>query len=253
MMNIGIIGLGYVGLPLSLQFARSGVQVLGLDVDVSKVEAIQAGRSYIRHIDSAAIADMVKAGKLSASTDFSRVRELDGIIICVPTLTKTASLTSHHQDGRIPHLRKKPVVLGLRLSRHDGRGSPGRLNGSGEGGSVSSGLLPERRTQAIPEPGADIPKVVGLHPGLFERRSAYSMAVKTVCRCPRAGGRGGGETAHNIFRSVNIALVNELRPCMRPWASMCEVIRRRGQGRLGSWRFILDPASGHCIPIDPFS
>ena len=84
-MNIAIIGLGYVGLPLSLQFARSGVTVLGLDIDPAKVGAINSGRSYIKHIESSVIEEAVKMDRLAASTDFSRVREVEAIIICVPT------------------------------------------------------------------------------------------------------------------------------------------------------------------------
>ncbi|MFM2082874.1 MAG: hypothetical protein RL380_1565, partial [Verrucomicrobiota bacterium] len=84
-MKIGIIGLGYVGLPLCLQFARNGAQVVGLDIDAKKVDAIQAGRSYIEHISAAAIQELTRAGKLTASTDFSEVKSLDAVIICVPT------------------------------------------------------------------------------------------------------------------------------------------------------------------------
>src|SRR5882672_8485864 len=85
MSKIAIVGLGYVGLPLSLQFARSGVSVLGLDIDSAKVELINRGQSYIKHISSAAIAEAAQAGRFSASTDFARVREAEAVIICVPT------------------------------------------------------------------------------------------------------------------------------------------------------------------------
>src|SRR5512138_928474 len=84
-MNIAIVGLGYVGLPLSLQFARSGVNVVGLDIDPSKVEDCNAGRSYIKHIEPESIAEQVKGGRFTASTDFARVREVEAVIICVPT------------------------------------------------------------------------------------------------------------------------------------------------------------------------
>ena len=84
-MRIGIVGLGYVGLPLSLQFARSGVNVLGLDIDSAKVEALSAGKSYIKHIEGAFVAEQISAGNFSATVDFSRVAELDAVIICVPT------------------------------------------------------------------------------------------------------------------------------------------------------------------------
>src|SRR6187200_642318 len=88
-MKISVVGLGYVGLPLSLQFARSCVSVLGLDVDAKKVQLLNNGQSYIRHIESSAIAELVRCGKFFASTEFSRIKEVEAVIICVPTpLTK---------------------------------------------------------------------------------------------------------------------------------------------------------------------
>ncbi len=101
-MKIAVIGLGYVGLPLSLQFARSGVTVLGLDIDPAKVNAITEGRSYIKHIEPAAIQTALAAGQFSASTDFARVKEVESVIICVPTpLNKNRERTSPYiKDGR---------------------------------------------------------------------------------------------------------------------------------------------------------
>src|SRR5438309_3423111 len=84
-MKIAVVGLGYVGLPLAIQFARANVTVLGLDIDAAKVDSINQGRSYIKHIGSEAIEEVVKQCKLSASTDFNRVREVEAVIICVPT------------------------------------------------------------------------------------------------------------------------------------------------------------------------
>src|SRR5579862_8833714 len=84
-MKIAIVGLGYVGLPLSFQFARSGVTVLGVDIDTSKVDALNQGRSYIKHIGSDTVAEAIHSGSFSATSDFSRVREVSAIIICVPT------------------------------------------------------------------------------------------------------------------------------------------------------------------------
>src|SRR6187401_2363928 len=84
-MKIAVVGLGYVGLPLSLQFARSGAQVLGLDVDASKIKALLAAKSYIKHIESSSIAELLEAKQFTASIEFSRVKEVDAIIICVPT------------------------------------------------------------------------------------------------------------------------------------------------------------------------
>src|SRR4249919_3735727 len=84
-MKIAIVGLGYVGLPLSFQFARSGVTVLGLDIDTQKVDALNQGKSYIKHIPSESVAEIVRSGAFSATSDFSRIREASAIIICVPT------------------------------------------------------------------------------------------------------------------------------------------------------------------------
>src|SRR5438045_2740778 len=115
-MKIAVIGLGYVGLPLALQFARSGVTVLGLDIDPEKVESLQRGESYIQHIESAGIAAAIGQGSLSASTDFSRVREVEAIIICVPTpLTKNRepdiSYILRTGETIAPHLQRGALVV----------------------------------------------------------------------------------------------------------------------------------------------
>src|SRR5580693_9013836 len=115
-VKIAVIGLGYVGLPLSLQFARSGVEVLGLDIDPAKVESLNQARSYIKHIDSAAIEEPVKAGRFAASTDFARIRETNAVIICVPTpLNKNREPDiSYIIDTGLniaPHLRKGMLVV----------------------------------------------------------------------------------------------------------------------------------------------
>src|ERR1041384_2138224 len=115
-MKIAIIGLGYVGLPLSLQFARSGVTVLGLDIDPIKVEALKAGRSYIKHISPESIAEATSAGKFSASTDLRRVREVETVIICVPTplnKNREPDISFIIQTGRAiePHLTKGILVV----------------------------------------------------------------------------------------------------------------------------------------------
>jgi UDP-N-acetyl-D-glucosamine dehydrogenase len=115
-MKIAIVGLGYVGLPLSIQFARSGVTVLGLDVDAEKVELLNKGRSYIKHIDSAAVAEMTKAGLFYASTDFGRIREVEAVIICVPTplnKNREPDISFVINTGQMiaPHLAKGTLVV----------------------------------------------------------------------------------------------------------------------------------------------
>src|SRR6476620_9276234 len=114
--KIAIVGLGYVGLPLSLQFARSGVTVLGLDVDSEKVDALNQGRSYIKHVPKETVAEQVNAGRLEAATDFSRVNEVDAVIICVPTplnKNRDPDLSFILQTGRAiaPHLLKGTLVV----------------------------------------------------------------------------------------------------------------------------------------------
>src|SRR5580765_1702947 len=115
-MKIAVIGLGYVGLPLSLQFARSCTQVIGIDVDPRKVELLNNGQSYIKHISADGIREMVDGGKFSATTDFSRIREVEAVIICVPTpLTKNREPDISYviETGRsiAPHLSKSALVV----------------------------------------------------------------------------------------------------------------------------------------------
>ena len=128
-MNIAIIGLGYVGLPLGLQFARSrGVRVLGLDVDARKVSALNAGRSYIRHIPAGEIQKLVRAGKFSAATDFAKIKNVEAVFICVPTPLKknrAPDLSFVLQTGR-SHCAASATRPARRprihdLSRHDGK------------------------------------------------------------------------------------------------------------------------------------
>src|SRR4030095_1547681 len=116
MNSIAIVGLGYVGLPLSLQFARSGVKVLGLDIDATKVEALNAGKSYIHHIPAAAVAESLTAGRFSASTDFSRVKSVDAVIICVPTplnRNREPDISYILQTGEsiAPHLQRGQLIV----------------------------------------------------------------------------------------------------------------------------------------------
>src|SRR6184192_1315782 len=115
-MKTGIVGLGYVGLPLSFQFARSGVTVLGLDIDTSKVDALNQGRSYIKHIPAEAVAEAVRSGSFSASTDFSRIKEVDSVIICVPTplnKNREPDISFVLETGRAiaPYLSKGALVV----------------------------------------------------------------------------------------------------------------------------------------------
>src|SRR6266853_1898751 len=171
-MRIAIIGLGYVGLPLCLQFARSGVFVLGLDIDRAKVEAINQGKSYIQHIDGTAIEQLVKEGKLSASADFSAIKKVEAVIICVPTpLNKNRepdiSYILKTGESIAPHLMPGMLVV-LESTTYPGTTEedlrPVLEQGSGmkAGKDFHLAFSPEREDPGNPNSKvALIPKVLG--------------------------------------------------------------------------------------------
>jgi UDP-N-acetyl-D-glucosamine dehydrogenase len=266
-MKTAIVGLGYVGLPLSLQFARSGVSVLGLDIDAAKVEAIHAGRSYIKHIASEAIAEMVKAGRFSASTDFSRVRELDAVIICVPTpLNKNRepdiSFILKTGEAIAPHLQRGMLVV-LESTTYPGT-TDEDLRGVLEAGSgLKAGVdfhlafSPEREDPGNPDSKvASVPKVVGgLTPACLARATAlYGKAIKTLVPVSSCRVAEATKLLENIFRGVNIALVNELKVVYAAMGiDVWEVINAAKTKPFGFMPFYPGPGlGGHCIPIDPF-
>jgi UDP-N-acetyl-D-glucosamine dehydrogenase len=267
MMRIAIVGLGYVGLPLSLRFARSDTCVLGLDIDAAKVKSLLAGRSYIKHIESSDIAEMVKAGRLLASTDFSRVKEVEAVIICVPTplnKNREPDISFILETGRsiAPHMRKGLLVV-LESTTYPGT-TDGELRqvlekGSGMKAGVDFHLAfsPERE-----DPGnsnskvALIPKVIGgLTPACLERAKAvYGRAIQTLVPVSSCRVAEAAKLTENIFRSVNIALVNELKVVYTAMGiDIWEVIEAARTKPFGFMPFYPGPGlGGHCIPIDPF-
>jgi len=266
-MNIAIIGLGYVGLPLALQFARSGAIVLGLDVDEAKVKAINDGRSYIRQIDSGVIAGEVKAGRFSASTDFSRIKDVDALIICVPTplnAHREPDLSYIVNTGKslAPHMRKGVLVV-LESTTYPGTTEEDLRAvlelGSGLKAGVDFHLAfsPEREDPGNPDSKiALIPKVIGgFTPACLERAKAlYGMAVKTLVPVSSCRVAEAAKLTENIFRSVNIALVNELKVIYSAMGiDVWEVIEAAKTKPFGYMPFYPGPGlGGHCIPIDPF-
>src|SRR5438876_9862660 len=223
-MKIAIVGLGYVGLPLSLQFARSGVEVVGLDIDSEKVEALNQGRSYIKHIASDAIAEFKEANRLSASTDFSQVKDVDAVIICVPTplnKNREPDISYVLNTGRAiaPHIARGALVV-LESTTYPGTTDEDLREVLEAGSGMKAGVdfhlafSPEREDPGNPNSVvATIPKIVGgLTPGCLKKAmKVYSMAIKELvpvsyCRVAEAA-----KLLENIFRSVNIALVNELK------------------------------------------
>ena len=266
-MKIAIVGLGYVGLPLSLQFARCDTEVLGLDIDATKVESLNAGRSYIKHIESSALAEQVNAGRFSASADFSRVKEVEAVIICVPTplnKNREPDISYILETGKsiAPHLQKGTLVA-LESTTYPGT-TDEDLRGVLEAGSgLKAGVdfhlafSPEREDPANPDSKvASIPKVVGgLTPACLERATAlYSRAIKTIVPVSSCRVAEATKLLENIFRSVNIALINELKVVYQAMGiDVWEVIQAAKTKPFGFMAFYPGPGlGGHCIPIDPF-
>jgi len=266
-MKIAIVGLGYVGLPLCLQFARSGVNVAGLDIDPRKVGAINAGRSYIGHIPGADIQRLVAEGKLSASLDFALVRGVSAVLICVPTpLGKNRepdiSYILKTGEAIAPHLQPGALVV-LESTTYPGttenelRGVLERGSGMIAGRDFHLAYSPEREDPGNPGSRvADIPKIVGgLTPASLEKASAlYRIAVKTVVPVSSCRVAEAAKLLENVFRGVNIALVNELKVVYAAMGiDVWEVIAAARTKPFGFMPFFPGPGyGGHCIPIDPF-
>jgi len=267
MNHLAIVGLGYVGLPLSLQFARSGCRVLGLDIDAKKTDAINGGRTYIKHISAEAVAEQRSAGRLEASTDFSRASEVDAIILCVPTplnAFREPDLSYVLDTGRAlaPHLRKGVLVV-LESTTYPGT-TDGELRtvleaGSGLKAGVDFHLAfsPEREDPGNPDSRvASIPKVVGGYtPACLEKALAlYGRAIQKLVPVSSCRVAEATKLLENIFRSVNIALVNELKVVYAAMGiDIWEVIEAAKTKPFGFMPFYPGPGlGGHCIPIDPF-
>jgi UDP-N-acetyl-D-glucosamine dehydrogenase len=276
--TIAIVGLGYVGLPLGLQFARSGVTVLGLDIDPAKVKLLNAGRSYIRHIHSASVHEQVAAGRFSVSADFARVCEVEAVIICVPTpLNKNRepdiSYIVNTGKAIAPYLQRNKSEIGNRKSEIplvvlESTTYPGTTEdelrtvleaGSGlkAGKDFHLAFSPEREDPGNPDSRvADIPKVVGGYtPACLKRAVAlYRKAIKTIVPMSSCRAAEATKILENTFRSVNIALVNELKVVYDAMGiDIWEVIEAAKTKPFGYMPFYPGPGlGGHCIPIDPF-
>ncbi|HEX4349192.1 MAG TPA: nucleotide sugar dehydrogenase [Verrucomicrobiae bacterium] len=266
-MKIAIVGLGYVGLPLSLQFARSNTHVLGLDIDAAKVESLNAGRSYIKHIESSTLAEQVHAGRFTASADFSRIREVEAVIICVPTplnKNREPDISFITETGRniAPHLQKGTLVA-LESTTYPGTTDEDLLAVLEAGSGLKAGVdfhlafSPEREDPANPDSKvATIPKVVGgLTPACLAKAVAmYGRAIKTIVPVSSCRVAEATKLLENIFRSVNIALVNELKLIYSAMGiDVWEVIQAAKTKPFGFMAFYPGPGlGGHCIPIDPF-
>lgn len=266
-MKIAVIGLGYVGLPLSFQFARSGVHVLGLDIDGSKVDALAQGKSYIKHIPAEMVSEAVRSGTFSASTDFGRIREVEAIIICVPTplnKNREPDISYILDTGKsiACHLRKGMVVV-LESTTYPGTTDEDLRAVLEVGSGLTAGrdfhlaFSPEREDPGNPDSKvASIPKVVGgFSPTCLAKAvELYSKAVKTVVPVSSCRVAEATKLLENTFRGVNIALVNELKIVYNAMGiDIWEVINAAKTKPFGFMPFYPGPGlGGHCIPIDPF-
>jgi UDP-N-acetyl-D-glucosamine dehydrogenase len=266
-MKISIVGLGYVGLPLSLQFARSGATVLGLDIDSAKVEQVNRGQSYIKHIPSEIIAEAVKTRRFSASTDFSRVKEVEAVIICVPTplnKNREPDISFIIETGKAiaPHLAKGALVV-LESTTYPGTTDEDLREVLEAGSGLKAGVdfhlafSPEREDPGNPQSKVQmIPKVVGGYtPACLQRAQAlYGQAISKVVPVSSCRVAEATKLLENIFRSVNIALVNELKLVYGAMGiDVWEVINAAKTKPFGYMPFYPGPGlGGHCIPIDPF-
>lgn len=266
-MNIAIVGLGYVGLPLALQFARNGVNVLGLDIDNGKVTALNAGQSYIKHITAPHVAEAISSGRFRASTDFSRVREVEAVIICVPTplnKNREPDISYVLNSGRAiaPYLHKG-ILVALESSTYPGTTDTDLRQVLESGSNLKAGVdfylafSPEREDPGNPDSKvAKIPKVLGaLTPACLNKATAvYSRAIETLVPVSSCRAAEATKLLENIFRGVNIALVNELKLVYAAMdIDVWEVINAAKTKPFGYMAFYPGPGlGGHCIPIDPF-
>jgi UDP-N-acetyl-D-glucosamine dehydrogenase len=256
--QIGIFGLGYVGLPLALRFSAAGYPVLGFDIDETKIEALAQGRSYIEHIRL--------QKPLKATTDYSRTRECDALIICVPTPLKAErepdlSFVLNTIDALVPHLRRGQIVS-LESTTYPGTTDEElrpriEARGFALGQDVFLIFSPEREDPGNPLfETRTIPKVCGgTTPDCLEVGLAlYGAAVDRVVPVGSTRAAEMTKLLENVHRAVNIALVNELKMVAdRMGIDIHEVIRAAATKPFGFVPYWPGPGfGGHCIPIDPY-
>jgi UDP-N-acetyl-D-glucosamine dehydrogenase len=264
--TVGVVGLGYVGLPLAVEFAHGGLSAVGIDLDARKVTAIQRGKSYIPDVPTADVAALVSAGRLQATTDFSVIKDLDTVNICVPTpLRKTKdpdmSYIVSAVEAIAEHLHPGMLIV-LESTTYPGTTEEVvqpllERSGLKAGRDFFLAFSPERV-----DPGngtfttRNVPKVVGgMTPVCAELAAAlYGTAVDTVVPVSSPRVAEMVKLLENTFRAVNIGLVNEIAlMCDRLGIDVWEVIDAAKTKPFGFMPFYPGPGlGGHCIPIDPF-
>ena len=264
--HVGVIGLGYVGLPLAVEFAKTGFQVTGIDVSQSKVDQINAGVSYIQDVPTAEVAALVKAGKLRATADFAVIRDLDTINIAVPTpLRKTKDPDMSFVVAAAKEVAKyahKGLLVILESTTYPGTTDELLLpmieeSGLKVGEDFFLCFSPERVDPGNPNFNTkNIPKVVGGMTPACTRLAAllYSQSLEHVVPVSNTRVAEMVKLLENTFRMINIGLVNELAlMCDRININVWEVIEAAATKPFGFMPFYPGPGlGGHCIPIDPF-
>ena len=263
---VGVIGLGYVGLPLILCFAEKGFRSIGFDIDTKKTGALMRGESYIKHIPAERIQKAMKSGLFSAVADFARVKECDAILIAVPTpLNKNREPDVQYIvsscEAIAPYVRKGQLIV-LESSTYPGTTDEVMIPILEKGGlkvdkDFFAAFSPEREDPANKDYRTEtIPKVVGATSpeGLAVAEKLYQqIVIRTV---PVSSTRAAEATKllENTFRAINIALVNELKMTfMKMGIDIWEVIDAAKTKPFGFMPFYPGPGlGGHCIPIDPF-
>jgi UDP-N-acetyl-D-glucosamine dehydrogenase len=266
---VGIFGLGYVGLPLALCFGESGFPVLGFDIDKRKIDALTRGDSYIRHIAPARIQKQLKdkGGRFSATADFRKARDADALIMCVPTplnAQREPDMTYIENTARGigPHLRPGQLVV-LESTTYPGTTEEvvlpilEKLSGLRAGIDFFLAFSPEREDPGNPKfDTRTIPKVVGGYTKACTEAAVklYGSALQKIVQVRGTREAELTKLLENIFRCVNIALVNELKLlCERMNIDVWEVIDAAATKPFGFMPFYPGPGlGGHCIPIDPF-
>jgi len=262
---VGIYGLGYVGLPLALRFSEVGIKVIGFDIDLAKINTLNAGQSYIERLTAQKIQQARKKG-LEATSDFSRSGEVDALIICVPTPLNAhrepdLSFVINTVESVLPYFRSGQL-LSLESTTWPGTTDEElapRLEAKGftPGQNCALVFSPEREDPGNPDYGTyDIPKVIGgMTPSCLELGQAlYQHAIRTLVPVSSPRVAEMTKLLENIHRAVNIGLVNEMKIVAdKMGINIHEVIRAAATKPFGFTPYSPGPGlGGHCIPIDPF-
>jgi UDP-N-acetyl-D-glucosamine dehydrogenase len=282
--QVGIVGMGYVGLPLALSFSRAGYKVTGFDIDPEKIEKLQRRETYIRHIPSSTIAEAIVKRDLRATDDFRRLRDMDAILVCVPTPL------DEHREPDLSFVRNTAELIGatlrpdqlivlesttypgttdevvLRILEKSGLRCPAApYTVLGSKVAYTDDLRPDYLVAFSPEredPGNkefkthQVPKVIGgvNGPSALAAQLLYLQAFEKIVLVSSTRAAEMTKLLENIYRAVNIALVNELKClCLRMGIDIWEVIEAAKTKPFGFTPFYPGPGlGGHCIPIDPF-